>query len=121
MMATGLILFTLSCIPTYLGSLHYYRHKHGASHIHIKTSKRYDDELLYHTTTAMYDTVAARECSMERKAFFIQLKKLRQSVETRCNYYEIMINKAGCNRELSEYYSKRIDEFRNILLQMPDC
>ena len=121
MMATGIILFTMSCIPAYLGSLHYYTHRHGPEHIYIKTSKRYDDELLYHTTTTIYDVVTAREFSMERKAFFIQLKKLRQSIESRCKYYETMVNNSGGSRDLNAYYNRRIDDFRSILQQMPAC
>lgn len=121
MMPIGLILFTMSCIPAYLGSLHYYTHRHGPGHIHIKTTRRYDDDLLYRTRTALYDTITAMEFTMERKTFFMQLKNLRQSIEARCKYYETMVNKSGCNRELNAYYNRRIDDFHSILQQMPPC
>ena len=121
MVTTGIILFTMSCIPAYIGSLHYYTHRHGPGHIHIKTSKRYDDELLYHTSTALYDTVSAPPYSMERKTFFMQLKNLLRSVEARCVYYEAMVNKSDSSRDLNAYYNRRIDEFRSVMQQMPPC
>lgn len=120
-MITGIVLFILSCMPTYMGSLHYhsYRYKHDSTD--IKRSIRYDDELLYHTTTAIYDTVLARECTMERNAFIIQLNKLRQSIETRCRLYESIIKNSRNEKSLSTYYKKRVDDFRRILEQMPTC
>lgn len=121
MNTVGVILFAIGCLPTYLGSIHYNMYRYDAIRAKIRQSKRYDDELLYRTTTAMYDAILAREFSMERKAFFMNLKKLRKNVETRYEYYKILLERPECDPNLTSYYDRRIDEFYGVLQQIPPC
>lgn len=121
MKVTGILLFAIGFLPTYFGSVHYNMYRCGAIRAKIRQSKRYDDELLYHTTTAIYDTILAREFSMERKALFTYLNKLRKTIETRCKYYKNMMKKSECDKKLTSYYDKRLDDFYGVLQQIPAC
>lgn len=118
MMTSGLVLFAISILPAYIGSVHC--HSYSVNNVNLKRSIRYDDELLYRVTSAIYDTVLAREYSMERKALFLHLNKMRISVETRCKLYETLVKNGIYDNNLFTYYSRRIDEFRTILQRFPE-
>lgn len=121
MMSVGIILFVVSCVPTYMSSLHNRIYMRPSADSNIKTSIRYDDELLSGFTTAMYDVSLARDMSMEKKAMYMHLTKLRNSMESRYNLYKRLVTKPDNTPYMRKYYRNRIDEFHSMLQILPCC
>ena len=120
-MSFGLILFLVTCVPTYLSSLHNRIHMRTPTDLNTKISMKYDDELLYSFTTAMYDVSLARHMSMEKKALYMHLTKLRKSIENRYNLYKSLVTRPHNSRYMNKYYKDRIDEFHSTLQMIPCC
>lgn len=121
MTSVGIILFIVTGLPACLSSLHNRSYMRPSTGSNIKTSIRYDDELLSSFTTTMYDASLARHMSMEKKALCMYLNKIRKSIEIRYNLYKRLLTKSDNTPYMQKYYRNRIDEFHNILQVIPCC
>lgn len=121
MMSFGIILFVVSCVPTCMSSLHNRVYMRPPTDSNTKISMRYDDELLSNFTCAMYDVSLAREMSMEKKALYMHLTKIRKSMEIRYNLYSSLITKPDNSPYMRKYYKTRIDDFYSMLQLIPYC
>lgn len=121
MMSFGIILFVVTCVPTYLSCLHNRIYMRPPSDPNTKISMKYDDELLSNFTTAMYDVSLARQMSMERKALCMYLNKIRKSIEIRYNLYKSLVTRPDNSRYMNRYYKDRIDDFHSTLQMIPCC
>lgn len=121
MMSFGIILFVVSCVPTYMSSLHNRIYMRPPTDTSTKISMRYDDELLSNFTCAMYDVSLARDMSMERKALCMHLNKIKKTIELRYNLYKRLIKKPDNSPYMKKYYQTRIDEFHSTLQYITCC
>ena len=117
---TGLILFIISTMPSYISFVRK-RYISVCAGAIYKQSVRYDDELVQNIKLALYDIRISQPISMERQGLYAYLIQLRNRLNNRYNLYTNMLKKNhDGGASMYEYCQRRAEEFSEILYRIQD-
>jgi len=117
---TGLILFILGTMPSYISFVRN-RYISVCADAKYKQSVRYDDELIQNINLALYDIRISQPISMERQGLYAYLIQLRNRLNNRYNLYTNMLKKNhDGGASMYEYCQRRAEEFSEILYRIQD-
>lgn len=117
---TGLILFILGTMPSYISFVRN-RYISVCAGAKYKQSVRYDDELIQNINLALYDIRISQPISMERQGLYAYLIQLRNTLNNRYNLYTNMLKKNhDGSAAMYQYCQRRAEEFSEILYRIQD-
>ena len=117
---TGLILFILGAMPSYISFVRN-RYISVCADAKYKQSVRYDDELIQNINLALYDIRISQPISMERQGLYAYLIQLRNRLNNRYNLYTNMLKKNhDGSTSMYDYCQRRAEEFSEILYRIQD-